>query len=337
MAGCGSNEASIHDPVVQQTVAKEAGVPLQQVQDAVALQVAYEDAVKAQAEQGTIVGSIKSMFRSTEAFAVAATSNSDAERTDDRNWKSENDKADDDYRKVRSNAKTQTEKDKADADYKKVKADIDSNHPDAKKRYTSNNSTVIPVAVIPPVDIPVAPEIITPPAPVPVPVTNYSIVATVPLIKGKDTNIQLLMSSAVGTAPFVWTGPVPEGLTLSPSGLLTGKPTKSLVLANVLKVTDATNVVYSKALITICAINQPLAVATLPPMAKGVATTVTLAPEFSTGPYVYSGVGPAGTKVGPTNIVVGTPVLVGTYSAILTTKDAAGDIAMRITPATVTQ
>lgn len=241
------------------------------------------------------------MFKTAEAFAVNANANSNA--TD--------------------------KKDKTDCNNGN-----DKNVGNAKKCDEVTTTTVPPTVTTTTTVPPTVTTTTLPPVVAPVVIKAYSVASTVPFIKGVATNVRLTMPT--GTAPFVWSGVILSGLTLSSDGVVTGKPTTAGVTCNMIKVKDAKGVIYSKALIAITAINQPLNGVVLPTMKKLTPITIQLQAEASTGPYVFSGVTPAGTKVGATGVVAGTPTLEGTSSAILVTKDAAGDIAIRIAPATVT-
>jgi hypothetical protein len=320
LSGCGDPavtsipQSELQKPEVQQQVAQAAGVPIEVVQEAVALQIAYEQAIAEQANPtpSTVVEKVARYITPKSAFAKEDDTNKSAQVKEVKDEKENNGKNDCNKNKNEDN-------------------NHGNNNSNGNNHACTDDDTT--KVVTPPV---VTPPVVNPPVVVTqvVQAKVYSLASTVPFVKGVETNIQLTYNQ--GTAPYVFSATnLPLGLVLSSTGIITGKPALAGVSAANIIMVDAKGVVYKRAMVSITAIHQPLSNVVLPPFKRGTVSSLQLVPDSATGPYTFLGITPNGTRVNATGMIYGNPVSVGTSSAILITKNSYNDIAIKIAPVTV--
>lgn len=136
-----------------------------------------------------------------------------------------------------------------------------------------------------------------------------------------------------GTPPYSWTvvsGALPKGLSLSPSGTITGTPTGATHAVFTVQVTDASPSPQSTtAALSIDVVPPPLAVSrtSFPEGTTGAFYSTTLAATGGTPPYTWSiasGSLPAGLKLTAGGSISGTPTTGGTVSFTVRVTDSAG-------------
>jgi len=132
-----------------------------------------------------------------------------------------------------------------------------------------------------------------------------------------------------GTAPYAWSlfsGTLPQGITLDGSGNLTGTPSQAGSFTFSIQVTDAVSGTASQSFtVTILA---PLAIAPglLPDGVIGTAYARTIDATGGTAPYAWSllsGTLPDGLTFGSDGTLSGSPTTAGTYNFTLQATDAA--------------
>jgi len=141
-----------------------------------------------------------------------------------------------------------------------------------------------------------------------------------------------------GTQPHTWSlapgsGPLPQGITLTAGGLLSGTPAQSGNFTFVIQVRDNAGLTFAREFVlnisaNINITNQPLAGGN-----TGVPYNVTLNASGGAPPYswrVISGAIPTGlTLVSGTGILSGVPDRAGTFDFVIQVTDNAGQIAER--------
>ncbi len=134
-----------------------------------------------------------------------------------------------------------------------------------------------------------------------------------------------------GTAPYEWTvtaGALPDGLTLSEDGKLTGTPTESGTFTFEITVTDADGTTSSQELTIV--INDAPTISSPPELDSGVervAYSEQLVAESGTEPHtwrVVSGELPPGLTLTDGGLLSGTPTKDGTYTFTVELTDATG-------------
>ena len=145
-------------------------------------------------------------------------------------------------------------------------------------------------------------------------------------------------SATGGTAPYSWSniaGPLPPGLTISSSGLLSGNPTTGGNYTFTIRVTDAVSVSTDQ-VYTISIAWLPLSIttgATLPQGTIGVAYSTTLAANGGSGSYTWTftgGTSPGGLSlVTATGVIYGYPNTPGSYSFTVQCASTDGQTASR--------
>lgn len=150
------------------------------------------------------------------------------------------------------------------------------------------------------------------------------------------------LTATGGTAPYIWTpvDGVPPGLTLNPSGQLSGTPSVTGSFAFTVRVTDAAQRTAVK-LLTLSVTASSLSIGTpaaLPPATEGTPYNQVLSASNGTSPYVWSaGQGvPSGLALNPsTGTLAGTPSTRGSYSFEVHLTDATGKTATKAFTLTV--
>ncbi|WP_408898507.1 putative Ig domain-containing protein [Nocardioides sp. R1-1] len=134
-----------------------------------------------------------------------------------------------------------------------------------------------------------------------------------------------------GTAPYSWAvtdGELPEGLSLTEAGTVSGTPTALGSSWFGVTVTDAKGEVAEA---TYCIAVSPMAVSTLslPDAYAGKSYAQTLTAVGASGQVSWSATGslPPGLRLGPYGNLAGTPAVAGTYTFTVKARDAAGKTA----------
>ncbi|NCW27787.1 MAG: hypothetical protein EBV83_05755, partial [Verrucomicrobia bacterium] len=136
-----------------------------------------------------------------------------------------------------------------------------------------------------------------------------------------------------GTEPYSWSlasgsDPLPSGLSLSSSGILSGNPTTAGNYSFILQLNDAAFGSATRSYSMNVQPNPTLAITTttnLPAGVKSNAYALTLAASNGTLPYFWdrlAGIFPAGISMTPGGIVQGTPTESGSFSFLLRVTDS---------------
>ncbi len=138
-------------------------------------------------------------------------------------------------------------------------------------------------------------------------------------------------SASGGTGPYtfnVTTGTLPDGLSLSSGGSLTGTPTTPGTFNFTVTATDTNNCTGNKAYaIQINCTAISVTPASLPAGIKGTAYIDTVKASGGTQPYTYSvtsGVTPSGVTLASNGSISGTPDSLGTFNFTVTVTDSIG-------------
>jgi len=134
-----------------------------------------------------------------------------------------------------------------------------------------------------------------------------------------------------GIAPYVWqivSGALPPGLSLSPSGTISGVPTSATTASFTVRASDSCVCVATRSytLTTVCPA-LTLAPASLGSGYIGVAYSQALSTTDGTSPYTYSiisGSLPGGLALSTAGVISGTPTAVGTFTFDVRSVDAYG-------------
>jgi len=145
------------------------------------------------------------------------------------------------------------------------------------------------------------------------------------------------LKATAGTAPYTWVkkkkkkfGVLPEGLSLSSDGVISGTPTTQGVSNFTVLVSDANDKQASKPLtIEVGPPPPPLSIRTdtLPQALQGLPYSATLEASGGVGPYTWkidSGVLPDGLTMTIDGAISGRPSTPGTTSFVITLKDSLG-------------
>lgn len=149
------------------------------------------------------------------------------------------------------------------------------------------------------------------------------------------------LSATGGTQPYTWsvtTGTLPDGLALSPSGLLSGIPTAAGSSTFTVRVADAGSGSATREFTLAIASPLGISTTTLPGATSGVAYSQSLAATGGTAPYTWtiaSGTPPPGLSLSATGILSGTPTTAGDYIFTVQAADAASRTATQSLGVTV--
>ena len=131
------------------------------------------------------------------------------------------------------------------------------------------------------------------------------------------SNYNANLSAGGGTGPYNWSlssGSLPNGLTLTISGVLSGTPTASGTFTFTVQVTDSTSPTPQTATKTLSlAVGSALTVTTTTPLPSGLVGTaysVALSASGGTGPYAWTlaaGALPSGLTLSSAGLISGTP------------------------------
>jgi hypothetical protein len=155
-----------------------------------------------------------------------------------------------------------------------------------------------------------------------------------------------LLQASGGTAPYGWTiasGSLPTGVSLAPTGVITGAPTASGTFNFTATAADASNPAQTKPVslsIVIVAAGSPLAISTTS-LSAGITNasySSSLNATGGTAPYTWSvsGTLPAGLGFGNTGTISGTPTAIGTTSPIFTVTDSSSPVQSKSATLTLT-
>ena len=136
------------------------------------------------------------------------------------------------------------------------------------------------------------------------------------------------MNATGGTSPYTWTvTSLPNGLTMSTGGVITGTPSTAGTANAIFTVTDSTLPTHLTAPATISiTINPTLSISTTS-LTNGIVQVAYSAPVAATGgttPYTWSATGlPGGLTIDPAlGTISGSPTTAGTSSVVITVTDA---------------
>jgi prepilin-type N-terminal cleavage/methylation domain-containing protein len=137
------------------------------------------------------------------------------------------------------------------------------------------------------------------------------------------------VSGTGGTSPYSWSASnLPNGLTMSSSGVITGMPTSTGTKSVTVTLTDASGATAQRTYsVSINAAPTITAPTTLAPWTVGQAyPSVMASGSGGTAPYTWSATGlPPGITIDDvTGIISGTPTTTGSYGVIITLTDNAG-------------
>jgi hypothetical protein len=145
------------------------------------------------------------------------------------------------------------------------------------------------------------------------------------------------LSASGGTAPFVWSlggGTLPDGLSLSTEGVLSGTPGTVGMQSCVVQITDSQGRTATKSF-DISVTTAPSVVTTSPLNAAltGVPLELTLQAEGGSAPYTWSvtsGTLPGGLTLNAQGALSGTPVEPGTFTFTAQAADSHGFTASKV-------
>ena len=134
-------------------------------------------------------------------------------------------------------------------------------------------------------------------------------------------------AAAGGVAPYAWAASgLPDGLSLSSAGALSGTPTVEGSSSIAVTVTDATGGKATKNFsLTVASAKLLVTTKSLPDGVVGTSYSATLAASGGTKPYSWSAGGlPDGISVSSSGSLSGTPGTAGSFTVSVTVTDAAG-------------
>lgn len=175
--------------------------------------------------------------------------------------------------------------------------------------------------------------------------TLLSITTTSPLPGGTvGLAYSQTLSATGGTPPYSWSvaaGVLPAGLSLSPSGVISGTPSTAGTFSFTVQVSDSKQGSVSKSFsLTITAASAPPSITTASPLPSGTvgaAYSQTLSATGGTPPYSWSVTGgalPAGLSLSASGSISGTPTASGTFSftaQVTDSKQASASKAFSVT------
>ncbi len=141
------------------------------------------------------------------------------------------------------------------------------------------------------------------------------------------------LTASGGTGPYTYAataGVLPDGLTLTSSGVLSGTPTDEGTFNFTISATDSSGGTgpYSGSrayTLTVAAPVIALSPATLPPATQGVPYAQTITASGGTAPYTYSttaGALPSGINLSSSGVLSGSPTVNGTFNFTVTATDS---------------
>jgi hypothetical protein len=154
-----------------------------------------------------------------------------------------------------------------------------------------------------------------------------SITSTTLAAAGLNTPYSATVTTTGGAGGNVFAlagGALPDGLTLSSLGAISGTPTATGTFNFIVSVTDLAGTSVSRAFsITVTLPPPTITTATLPPASTTLAYSATLAATAS-GTVTWTATGvPAGLVLSSDGLLTGTPTTVATYTLVVTATDTA--------------
>ncbi len=144
------------------------------------------------------------------------------------------------------------------------------------------------------------------------------------------------LAATGGTGTYTWTatGTLPQGLSLTAGGVLSGTPTASGTYTIPVAVDDSSGATATASLsLTVAAASGGITIVTsnLPAGTVGQAYTVNLAASGGLGTvtWSYSGSLPPGLSVSSAGLLSGVPTATGSYTFSIVATDSAGNMASR--------
>jgi hypothetical protein len=134
------------------------------------------------------------------------------------------------------------------------------------------------------------------------------------------TNYSQQLSATGGAPPYAWSvtsGALPDGLTLSGGGVLSGTPTAPGNFSFTVAVSDAGNGSASQPLTLAVVAPLGITTTTLPSATSGTAYSQSLEATGGSSPYTWSvasGLLPGGLALSSAGVLSGTPTTAGDYS-----------------------
>ncbi|MDX2268228.1 MAG: putative Ig domain-containing protein [Bryobacter sp.] len=142
------------------------------------------------------------------------------------------------------------------------------------------------------------------------------------------------LTATGGSVPYTWltvNGQLPPGLTLGPSGVISGVPTTSGIYSFTVRATDAVgSFTQSTLTITVSASGLAILTSALPAAALGVNYTADLTATGGTPPYAFSilnGSLPTGLTLNPNGQITGVPAVGGAFPLTFQVADSGGNAA----------
>ena len=158
----------------------------------------------------------------------------------------------------------------------------------------------------------------------PVVVTSPSVTTVFPSSFTNGQILSLQLSGTGGTAPYRFSGSVPQGLSMSLSGLITGTVTGTGVVNANIAITDAKNVMVVKT-VPFNILFPPTFDTTAIAAKVGVAYSKTFTPSGGAAPYTFSTVTVTpGVTLSPSGVFSGTPTVGYGYNVQVKITDANG-------------
>jgi hypothetical protein len=154
---------------------------------------------------------------------------------------------------------------------------------------------------------------------------------------------RLVLTATGGVAPYTWTissGSLPDGLALSPDGIITGTPTTDGTSTLTLHLADSSSPAFTaSATFTMSVVDILVSPTTLADGRVDVAYKATLASTGGSGTKTWkltAGALPAGLKLASSGAISGTPTVVGTGSFTVTVTDSSKPVKTGTAVITVT-
>jgi large repetitive protein len=135
------------------------------------------------------------------------------------------------------------------------------------------------------------------------------------------------LTATGGTPPYTWTGSgLPNGVTLSSSGALSGTPTSPGQFTVTVTVKDAAGVTATASFsVTIAAAPLKITTTGISPPTLGTSFSLAFGATGGTPPFMWNATGlPSGVTISSTGTLSGTPAALGTSSITVTVKDSGG-------------
>jgi hypothetical protein len=146
------------------------------------------------------------------------------------------------------------------------------------------------------------------------------------------------LTAAGGVKPYTWSiSGLPDGLSASPAGAITGTPTAAGKFTVSVSVKDAAGTSAAQRLaLTIAPAAITITSNILPNGTVGTAYSATLGATGGVPPFTWSATGlPAGLTLSAGGIISGTPAAAGTFVFTTAVKDSAGTTASKLNQVTI--